>query len=109
MQNVYEIVVQLTSPQPEEGHKARILNDFAYKFGWQPSDSFTVASVRELANAHLVVEYGLENTAVLTFLRGARRFSDLDFSERNTLLGISYNNLVDWHLYIQAEEVAFVF
>jgi hypothetical protein len=109
MQNVYEIVVQLTSSQPPANHKARMLNDFAYKFGWQPSDSLTVASVSELANAHLVVEYGLENTAVLTFLRGPRRFSDLDFAERNTLLGISYNNLVDWHLYIQADEVAFVF
>jgi hypothetical protein len=109
MQNVYEIVVQLTSSQPPANQKARMLNDFAYKFGWQPSDSLTVASSDELANAHLVVEYGLENTAVLTFLRGPRRFSDLDFAQRNSLLGISYNNLVDWHLYIQAEEVAFVF
>jgi hypothetical protein len=109
MQDLYEIVVRLTSSQPLDTHKTRILNDFAYEFGWQPSDSLTVAAVSEVANAHLVVEYGLENTAVLTFLKSPRRFSDLDFSERKSLLGISYNNLVDWHLYIQSDEVAFVF
>ncbi|OGO39863.1 MAG: hypothetical protein A2Z03_06060 [Chloroflexi bacterium RBG_16_56_8] len=51
----------------------------------------------------------MENTAVLTFFKNPRRFSDLAFVERRELLKVSYNNLVDWHIQIQADEVLTVF
>lgn len=107
MDNVYGLVLQLTSQDFPESARPRILNDFAYEFGWQPSDRLAAPEISDFANAHLLVEYGLENTAVITFLR--KRFNDLGFRERGRLFSISYNNLVDWHIQIQADEIVFVF
>ncbi len=109
MQNQYDIVVQLTSQALPDADRLRTLNDFAYELGWQPSDRLDAPAVNDFANAHLVVEHGLENTAVITFLRSPRKFFDLGFAEKKRLLTISYNNLVDWHIQIQADEILFVF
>jgi len=107
MPSFYDIITQLTSSPLPDAERIRLLNDFAYHFGWTPSDSFDVSSLGEFANAHLVVEHGLENTAVISFLR--RRFSDLDFAEKRRLLNISYNNLVDWHIQIESDQIIYVF
>lgn len=107
MPDLYDIVTQLTSANIPEADRLRMLNDFAYHFGWTPSDSLDVSTVSDFANAHLIVEHGLENTAVITFLR--RRFSDLGIEERRRLLNISYNNLVDWHIQIEQEQILYVF
>lgn len=107
MPSLYDIITQLTSSSLPDGERSRLLNDFAYHFGWTPSDSFEVSSLGEFANAHLVVEHGLENSAVISFLR--RRFSDLDFAEKRRLLNISYNNLVDWHIQIESDQIIYVF
>jgi hypothetical protein len=108
MPSLYDIVMQLTSASAmPEADRMRMLNDFAYHFGWTPSDTLDISTVNNFANAHLVVEHGLENTAVITFLR--RRFSDLSFEEKKRLLNISYNNLVDWHIQIEPEQIVYVF
>jgi len=109
MRNQYDVVVQLTSNFFSKTDHSRMLNDFAYELGWHPSDRLYDSTLVDFANAHLIVEHGLENTAVITFLRSPRRFSDLNSAEKNRLLTISYNNLVDWHIYIETEEVTFVF
>jgi len=109
MINYYDLVKSLTSQILPDGERARILNDFAYELGWQPSDYLDDPKVSGFANAHLLVEHGLENTAVISFLKSPRRYSDLNYTERELLLGISYNNLVDWHINIEPGEVTFVF
>jgi methylase of polypeptide subunit release factors len=109
MLDQYNLVVQLTSPELSDIDRPRILNDFAYELGWQPSDRLGGLIVGDFANAHLVVEHGLENTAVITFLRDPRRYADLDYSEKRRLLTISYNNLVDWHIQVEIDGVTFVF
>ena len=109
MPNQYDIVTRLTSEALSDVARHRMLNDFAYELGWRPSDRLEGLTVVDFANAHLVVEHGLENTAVITFLRGPRRFSDLGYAERRRLLTISYNNLVDWHIQVDTDEVTFVF
>ena len=109
MQNLYDIVVQLTSQAFSSIERPRMLNDFAYELGWHPSDHLDVPILSHLANAHLMIEHGLENTAVITFLRTPQRFSELGYADRRHLLTISYNNLVDWHIQVQSDEVVFVF
>lgn len=109
MANQYNIVVELTSRGISDTDRHRILNDFAYELGWQPSDRLGGLTVGDFANAHLVVEHGLVNTAIITFLRAPRRFSDLGRAEMRRLLTISYNNLVDWHIQVEAGEVTVVF
>jgi hypothetical protein len=109
MASQYDTVVQLTSREISDRDRPRMLNDFAYELGWQPSDRLGGLTVDDFANAHLIVEHGLENTAVITFLRDPRCYSDLDHSEKRRLLTISYNNLVDWHIQIDVDGVTFVF
>ena len=109
MVNQYDIVVQLTSQRISGSDRIRMLNDFADELGWQPSDRLEDRTVADFANAHLVVEHGLENTAVITFLLDVRRFSDLGYAEKNRLLTLSYNNMVDWHIQVELDGVTFVF
>ena len=87
--------------------RARILNDFAHNFGWTPSDVLEIPSTNEFAAAHLIIEHGLENQAVITFLK--RRYSDLSYEEKRLLLNISYNNLVDWHIQIETDQISYIF
>lgn len=109
MANQYDIIAQLTHGALQDTHQTRILNDFAYSFGWWPSDQLHLYEVSDFSNAHLLVEHGLENTAVITFLKYPRHFSDLSYHEKESLLKVSYNNLVDWHIHVQNDEVNFVF
>lgn len=109
MSSSYNIIQQVTSGSVSGTSGLIMLNDFAYGMGWQPSDPFYAPQVEELATAHILVEHGLENTAVLTFLRSPHSYSDLGASDRTNLLGLSYNNLVDWHIHIGAREAAVVY
>lgn len=106
MANIYEIIKRLIEHDMSENDRRLAMRDFAYHFGWTPSDSIETAE-STYAKSHLIVEHGLENTAVISFLQ--RRFADLDFDERRRLLNVSYNNLVDWHIQIESEKVTFVF
>ncbi len=72
MKQAYELITHLTSPSPPWVGRERMLNDFAYTFGWQPSDTLDAPLVAPFSNAHLIVEHGLENTAVISFLRSDR-------------------------------------
>lgn len=105
----YDIVVQLTSRHVSDGDRDRGLGDFARELGWEPSDRFGGLVAGDFANAHLVVEHGLQNTAVISFLRQPRGYLDLSRSETRRLLTISYNNLVDWHIQVERNRVTFVF
>jgi N-6 DNA Methylase len=107
MQNLYNTIEQLTSPVLSLVTSVRLLNDFAAELGWKPSDRLEVPNVRDIANVHLVVEHGLENAALITFLNSS--WQNLDSSSRKDLLNISYNNLVDWHIQVQSDRVFFYF
>jgi hypothetical protein len=109
MREAYDLITALTSPSLPFRGRERILNDFALEFGWQPSDSLDAPIVAEFSNAHLVVEHGLENAAVISFLRSDKSFSSLDFQQKRNLLSLSYNNLVDWHIQIELDRVTFLY
>jgi len=57
----------------------------------------------------LVVEHGLDNTAVITFLKRTNPYYSLRRNDCTNLLSISYNNLVDWHLFPDHEGLTIVF
>ncbi|NQU23449.1 MAG: SAM-dependent DNA methyltransferase [Candidatus Nealsonbacteria bacterium] len=46
----------------------------------------------------MLVEHGLDHTAVISFLHSATSFSQLSYLQQRALISLSYNNLVDWHL-----------
>lgn len=105
----YDIILQLTSPVIPASELSRMLQDFAYEFGWKPTDLLDLPALQDTTNAHLMVEHGLENSALISFFRSPIRFSDLGFQEKEKLLSVSYNNLVDWHIQIELDGISFVY
>jgi len=108
--SAYDLVVNLITETLPEAERRRLLRDFAYASGWRPSYELSEGPLGEgIAKTHLVVEHGLEPSAVITFLEKSHRASELSTSDQDRLLAVSYNNLVDWHLYIDPERVTFCF
>src|ERR1017187_891033 len=105
----YDIILKLTSGTAGDVEAVRLLNDFSRELGWHPSGPLVKINIEDFGSYHLVVEHGLENSAVITFLARNIRYSELASSQKAELLSLSYNNLVDWHIYVEAEEVSYVF
>jgi N-6 DNA Methylase len=94
-------IIQLTGQVMNPELSRQAATRFAWHYGWRPS-FFLPANLKhreEIASAHLVIEQGLENTAVISFLN-KRRFENLSSAQITNLLEISYNNLIDWHIVI---------
>ena len=107
MNDTFNIIQRLTSNGLEGFDRNRILSDFAKKLGWRPSDILEYPETKSFVNANLIVEHGLEHSSVITFLN--RRYKDLSFDEKNNLIAISYNNLVDWHIHIDSDSVRYIY
>ena len=93
-----------TTPMSE---KRDLAKDFAFQFGWRPHD-FLDAPTRLIATS-IVVEQGLDNAAVLSFLPHHLKITDLQLDDRRMILQLSYNSLVDWHVWISREEIQYVY
>ena len=93
MANQFDVVAQLTSGYLPESDRVVRLQEFSRELGWRPTDRLDTPSLRQIAAAQLLVEHGLENSAVVTFLRSPKQYSSLSSEERQSLLGTSYNNL----------------
>lgn len=98
MPTSYDSIIRLTSPELDlsDSEKIRLLNDFSHEFGWTPNDRLEVPTVNDVSSAHLIVEHGLENQAVISFL--TKPYHNLTKEEQQRILCVSYNNLVDWHM-----------
>lgn len=105
MNNIASIHSKLTSNTYVEDSKHLVL-DFAKQLGWSPS-YFIEPSAVEKSNGYLVVEHGLQNSAIISFLKG--RNEDLTSVEEENLLSLSYNNLVNWHITIDSRYVNYYF
>jgi len=84
------------------------LKEFAHVSRWQPSD-VVEGGPGSPANGHLVVDHGLDQTAMISFLRRGSLYGSLDTNARDRFLSMSYNNLVEWHLFYDRNGVTFVF
>jgi type I restriction-modification system DNA methylase subunit len=100
MSDALEAVIRLTQPSLPSTERRIALLSFAQVNGWRPSYEINdYPGTEGFANGHLVVEHGLDNSAVLTFLKSGTPFSQLVLADQKRLLTISYNNLVDWHFF----------
>ena len=98
-----ELVHALTDPALPINEKRRNAASFSRQFGWRPNDVFDVPTA--LPTVNLVVEHGLENAAMLSFIPADHNLRDIRPEERRNILGLSYNSLVDWHLCIDRDSV----
>jgi hypothetical protein len=109
MANQFDIVGQLTSGLLSESDRVVRLQEFSRELGWRPTDRLDTPALREFAATQLLVEHGLENSAVLSFIRSPKLYSTLSSEDRQSLLSTSYNNLVDWHVAIDSAAISFVY
>jgi len=105
-----ETVLRLTSSELPSSQRRIFLREFALINGWRPSDEMDdYPGTERFANGHLVVEHGMDNSAVISFLRANTPFLSLTGSDQNRLLCISYNNMVDWHVFPDQDGATFVY
>lgn len=109
MANQFDTVVQLMSGHLTGSDRAVRLQEFSRELGWRPTDRLDMPALRSIASAQLLVEHGLENSAVVSFLQSPKQYSTLSTEERQSLLSVSYNNLVDWHVAIDGSAINFVY
>ncbi len=107
MRSALELVHALTERDVPTGQRRDLTRDFSIEFGWRPNDFIETHSA--LSTASLVVEHGLDNAAVLSFLPAERRLRDIRVDERRSIVGIAYNSLVDWHVWIDQESIEYVY
>ena len=103
MSTAVKLVRALTDPANSLDEKRGLADDFSHEFGWRPNDLLEVP--RALPAANLVVEHGLDNAAMLSFLPSSRELQDIRVDERRDILGLSYNSLVDWHVFIDQKSI----
>ena len=104
----FEIILKLTRGSVSPVEQQRMFKDFSRLLGWEPSDRFEPdEDLQDVTNGHLIVEHGLEQSAVITFLKNS--LLTLQPEQSKKILSISYNNLIDWHIYVEAEKASFVF
>ena len=95
----FEIILRLTSSSVGRQEVDRLFRDFARLLGWEPSDHLQPDSeLSDVTNGHLIVDHGLDQSAVITFLKSPA--SSLRPEQAKSILSISYNNLIDWHIYV---------
>ena len=68
-----------------------------------PNDLLEVPQALPVTN--LVVERGLDNAAVLSFLPPEHRGRDIPIEEQQRILALSYNSLIDWHVWVDQDSV----
>lgn len=107
MFSLYNTISGLTTDAPTTDDKSLLVQRFATELGWTPSYYLSPTSESKYVNIHLVVEHGLENTAIITFLKYS--YSDLSDNNKRELLNISYNNMVDWHIQVDHNRIVYVY
>ena len=108
--NGFEIIHRLTSSGLPQNGRDRIFKDFAQELGWEPSDKLSpVPDLENLINGHIIVDHGLDNSAVITFLISPTTYSSLNSEQIKQVLSISYNNLIDWHIVVEQDRVTYIF
>lgn len=109
-ESLYSTIVQLTSSVGlTSTERARKLNAFTQHLGWRPSDRMEVPWLSSISTGHVLIEHGLEHAAVISFLQSPRRYSELLPAEKLNLHSLAYNNLVDWCIPVEADQVQFVY
>lgn len=107
MNTGYEYLNTIVGSKCSHEQQLIALRGFARELRWTPSYEFRASLEIEGAENHLVVEHGLENSAVLSFFKSPAQINNLLAESIYSLLNLSYNNLVDWHIFISESEAQF--
>ena len=106
----YELIYRLTKTDIPISERHQVLKHFAEINGWRPSDEIAEYPVNlNISNGHLIVEHGLEITAVITFLKDGNNFIGLEKNQQLKLLGLSYNNLIEWHFFPDVDGLTVIY
>lgn len=108
MRTAYEYLVDITYENTPRDRRVQAMKSLARDLEWHPSYEMSGSYGVEGADDHLVVEHGLGNSAVMTFLKGPQRASDLGSPQLRALLQLSYNNLVEWHVFVSQYDILYV-
>ena len=107
MRPVSDLVQALTNPAVSTTEKREVAETFSRQFGWRPNDFLDIPNAVPAAN--LIVEHGLDNAAMLSFLPSDRRIEDIRSDETLSILGLSYNSLIDWHIWIDRDSIRYFY
>ncbi|MDP8209155.1 MAG: N-6 DNA methylase [Candidatus Electryonea clarkiae] len=99
MHEDFNTVRELTQPIESFETFKNMTRQFAKAFDWRPSDFIESQPNDNESNGHLLIEHGLECSALITFMKRGSSFNHLSYNNQNSFLSFSYNNLVDWHLF----------
>ena len=107
MNSAPDLIHGLTDPDLSIGAKRSLADEFSREFGWRPNDFIDTLS--PLTSTNFVVEQGLDNAALLSFLPAGRRVQDVRIDEQREILALSYNSLVDWHIWIDKDSIQYFY
>jgi hypothetical protein len=105
MSTAFDNLIRIITPGSAFEHRLGAMRDFAKELEWTPSYEFETGTDASFVRDHLVVEHGLENAAVISFVRSPHRTNEFDRDQLKSLLAISYNNLIEWHIFVSSSEV----
>lgn len=108
MPSPYNDLRRITDPQTFDEQRILAMRSFADELNWTPSYEISDTFGVEAVTGHIFVEHGLDNAAAISFLKTPYRSADLSFTELRALLAISYNNLVEWHLFVSGWDARWV-
>ncbi|MFT4072815.1 MAG: N-6 DNA methylase [Dysgonamonadaceae bacterium] len=98
-------IQNLLMPWDSTSHFFDIAENVAHTLGWFPSDIIENKKKDSIATGHLFVEHGLENPAVISFIDN-RYFDKIgELKNQTDILGLSYNNLIDFHITISNQSI----
>jgi hypothetical protein len=108
MTDTYDNLMRIVSASTPKEQRLPAIRDFAIALDWTPSYEFHGSFGAAISEDHLVVEHGLENSAIISFLKAPIETRDLDLTQIRSLLTISFNNLIEWHLFVSDSQVRFI-
>ena len=100
MQTSYSDLVRIANSTTARDSRTSAMRSFARDLNWYPSYEIQGDFGVKSAVGHIVVEHGLENAAAISFIQSPNRASDIVGDQLKALLSISYNNLIEWHLFV---------
>lgn len=105
MSSAYQDLQLIVADETAADLRLMAMRGFAEQLQWTPSYEFQASFGVEASRDHLVVEHGLENSAIISFLKAPYLARDLDVSQLRSLLAISYNNLIEWHIFVSQGDI----
>ena len=108
MPSPYHDLIRIADAATPQDQRVMAMRSFAHELDWVPSyevqGTFGVSSIA----GHLIVEHGLENAAAISFLKAPFRSAELGADQLRALLAVSYNNLIEWHLFVSGTDARWV-